>query len=352
MALDQRTASLAPRPAELRAHDVARTVAGSGILATTVGRAQAARHLAAERPHARVTCWYLDQFQQLLASEEEQPSNLSLVCQADCPTGEFDLAVLPFSMHGEAELTRDVLQSATDRLAMGGKLVVATDNRKDVWLRERLGAWFKKVTRHEFGDATVYVATKHEPLKKLKDFRCEFAFRDRGRLIRALSRPGVFSHRHIDPGARRLLEAAEVAPGLKILDIGCGAGTVSLALAAREPTTSVLAVDSHARAVECTRLGAHLNGLANVAALLNATGEYPDAASFDLAVANPPYYADFEIAARFVAAAHRSLKPGGKLLLVTKNRRWYEEHLAADWHDIQIEPSKRYLVVSAIRRSL
>ena len=46
----------------------------------------------------------------------------------------------------------------------------------------------------------VYVATKTEPLKKIKNFECEFAFRDRGRLIRAVSRPGVFSHRSIDAG--------------------------------------------------------------------------------------------------------------------------------------------------------
>ena len=342
---------LIARPSEQRALSLAQSLGGRHILSTTVGRAQAARQLAVERPDARVVCWYLDQFQQLLAGGEDQPGNLLLECQADCPAGEFDLAAMPFSMHGVAELTRDLLQSAADRLAIGGKLVAATDNPRDQWLGEQVGRLLKKVTRHDFDNAVVYVATKRQPLKKLKDFGCEFVFRDRERLIKAVSRPGVFSHRHIDPGARRLLAAAEVQPGMRILDIGCGAGTVSLALAAREPTASVLAVDSHTRAVECTLHGASLNGLANVTAVLNATGEYPDAASFDLAVANPPYYADFEIAARFVAAARRSLKPGGKLLLVTKSPRWYDEHLAADWRDVQVEPSKRYFVVSARRPS-
>jgi 16S rRNA (guanine1207-N2)-methyltransferase len=111
----------------------------------------------------------------------------------------------------------------------------------------------------------------------------------------------------------------------------------------------VLAVDSNARAVDCTRLGAELNGLANVATELNASGEYPERGTFDLALANPPYYADFEIAERFVAAAHRSLKPGGQLLLVTKSPRWYEENLPTQWNDVNIEPSKRYWIVSAWR---
>ncbi len=340
---------LPARPAEQRALDIARTLTGEWILCTTVGRAQAAIQLAEDRPVAQVVCWFLDQHQQQLATPENKRENLSLVCQADFSDAEIDLAVLPFSMRGEAELTRDLLQSAADRLKIGGKLVAATDNPRDDWLREQLGAWFKKVTKHAFDDAIVYVATKQEPLKKLKNFRAEFVFRDGERLNKAVSRPGVFSHRHIDPGARQLLEAAQVVPGMRILDIGCGAGTVALALAAREPTADVLAVDSNARAVECTRIGTELNGLANIATELNASGEYANAGSFDLALANPPYFADFEIAARFVMAAHNSLRVGGQLLLVTKAPNWYEENLQADWHDVLIVPSKRYFVVSAKR---
>ena len=340
---------LPARPAEQRALEVARTHAGERILCITVGRAQAAIELAVDRPSARVVCWFLDQHQQRLAAPDNEHANLSLVCQADFPDNEIDLAVLPFSMRGEAELTRDLLQSAAGRLRMGGKLVAATDNPRDEWLREQFAVWFKKVTKHSFDDATVYVATKQEPLKKVKNFRAEFVFRDGERLVRAVSRPGVFSHRHIDPGARQLLEAAVVQPNMRILDIGCGAGTVALALAAREPTVQVHAVDSNARAVECTEAGAALNGLANIAVELNATGEYADAGIFDLALANPPYFADFEIAERFVTAARRSLKSGGRLLLVTKSPDWYEENLAAGWQDVQIQPSKRSFVVSAMR---
>jgi 16S rRNA (guanine1207-N2)-methyltransferase len=189
--------------------------------------------------------------------------------------------------------------------------------------------------------------TKQEPLKKVKDFRSEFVFRDGENLIKAVSRPGVFSHRHIDPGARHLLEAAHVRPGMRILDIGCGAGTVSLGVAAREPAAQVVAVDSNARAVECTQIGAELNGLSNIITEMNASGEYSDLGSFDLALANPPYFADFEIAARFVQAAHNSLRVGGQLLLVTKAPNWYEEHLHPQWRDVQIEPSKRYFIVMA-----
>ncbi len=340
---------LPPRPAEQRALEIARTFAGERILCISVGRAQAARELAVERSQAQVVCWFIDQHQQRLAAGDEHAANLCFICEPDFPAQEYDLSVLPFSMRGEAELTRELLQTATERLRIGGKLVAAVDNPKDEWLREQLGALFKKVTKHALADAVVYVTTKQEPLKKLKDFRAEFVFRDGERLIKAVSRPGVFSHRHVDPGARHLFEAATIQPGMRVLDIGCGAGTVALAVAAREPSAQVHAVDSNARAVECTLVGAKLNELVNVTTELNASGEYADPGTFDLALANPPYYADFEIGQRFIDAARRSLKPGGQLLLVTKSPRWYEEYLEAEWREVEITPSKRYFVVSARR---
>jgi 16S rRNA (guanine1207-N2)-methyltransferase len=340
------------RPAEQRALNAALGIAGDRILCTTAGRAQAACELSRQRATAQVCCWFLDQHLQRLAASSgaaELP-NLALPCQADAPADEFDLAVLPLSAHGEAELARDLMQTACQRLRQGGTLVASVDNPRDRWVHDQLTAWFSKVTVQTHEDAVVYVARKRAEPRKWKDFRCEFAFRDRGRLVRAVSRPGVFSHRRIDAGARQLLAAADVRPGARVLDIGCGAGVVGLALAAREPSAAVYAVDSNARAVACAAGGAALNGLDNVTAALNSTGEYCDANSFDLAVANPPYYADFRIAELFLRAAHRSLRDGGRLLVVTKDPDWYGVAMTPRWDQVECLPSKRYHVVSAIKR--
>ena len=83
------------------------------------------------------------------------------------------------------------------------------------------------------GPGALYLATKTRPLAKLKNFTCEFVFRDRQRLIRAVSRPGVFAHRRVDPGARALMEVMEIEPGARVLDMGCGSGTVALAAVVR-----------------------------------------------------------------------------------------------------------------------
>jgi 16S rRNA (guanine1207-N2)-methyltransferase len=136
---------------------------------------------------------------------------------------------------------------------------------------------------------------------------------------------------------------------MKVLDIGCGAGTVALALAMRDTSVTVHAVDSNARAVACTLAGAALNGLGNVTAELNATGDYRGAGEFDVALANPPYYADFRIAELFLNAAHRSLRPGGLVLVVTKHPGWYEEFMPLAWSNIEHWPSKRYHLIAATR---
>ena len=122
-----------------------------------------------------------------------------------------------------------------------------------------------------------------------------------------------------------------------------------MGIAARDPSVVVHAFDSAARAVECTRLGVELNGLANVSVALEAEGRVPDRGTWDLALANPPYYSDFAIAEKFVEAARLALAPGGTLLVVTKQPSWYVEHLPRMWTDVSQELVKGYHLVEAVR---
>ncbi len=58
-----------------------------------------------------------------------------------------------------------------------------------------------------------------------------------------MTRPGVFSHRELDNGARQLLDSVDVFPSADILDIGCGSGAVAMVwqLASR-PLESTLSI--------------------------------------------------------------------------------------------------------------
>ncbi len=259
------------------------------------------------------------------------------------------MVALPFSAGGEAELTRDLIQSAHERLRPAGKLFATTNSSDDKWLREQLAKVFPKLDRRRSSAGTLYVGTKTDPLKKQKSFCCEFAFRDCGRLIRAFSRPGVFSHRHVDPGARHLINEMQIDPGARVLDIGCGAGVVALAAACRADGVRVHAVDSNSRAVQCTQRGVELNELDNLTTELNAAGGYAGAGSYDLALANPPYYSSFRIAQHFLIAGQDALRPSGKILVVTKHPEWYQQNMS-DWYDdVKLNERKGYFVVEGVR---
>jgi 16S rRNA (guanine1207-N2)-methyltransferase len=170
-------------------------------------------------------------------------------------------------------------------------------------------------------------------------------------LIHAISRPGVFSHRQVDGGARTLLKSAVLEAGQQVLELGCGSGVVSLAMAFRAPGVRVLAVDSNSRAVECTQRGAQLNGLTNLDVRLSTTESHGGneilAQAFDLVLANPPYYSNFRIAEIFAGCAARALKPSGTALFVSKRTDWYTERLPQWFAQVATEPLGNYVIIRA-----
>jgi 16S rRNA (guanine1207-N2)-methyltransferase len=174
------------------------------------------------------------------------------------------------------------------------------------------------------------------------------------------TRPGVFSHRRIDDGARALIKSlaeAEIANFVavlapRVLDLGCGSGVVGLVAALRNPSAQVHAIDSSPRAIEATQWAAERNCAPNLTAALDCDGRTVGPGTFDLVLANPPYYSNFRIAGLFVAIAQRALKPGGRLLLVTKSPEWYLTHIPRVLRGS--EPSARavgnYVIVEAINQ--
>ena len=352
-------------------------VIGNRVLCTSIGRGQFATKVANRSPDIEVTCFFLDVFQAKQTRDEIalQPGTVSVICETDFPEGPFDTIALPFRKNGEAELTRELMQQAHERLAIGGRIIASTDNPHDDWLHEQLQSLFDKVTKRPEPRGVVYLATKTEPLRRVRDFTANFTFRDGKRLIHSISRPSVFSHRKLDVGARALLEATEanraVQPGSRILDLGCGSGTVGIALALRKPGVHVHAVDSNPRALQCTLRGAELNGLlvvdqpakpsragqvisederSSLSIQLDDSGHVRYPSTFDLVLANPPYYSNWAITAIFIEAAARALKPGGRLVLVTKSPNWYRNNLHFVLSDVEIHDVREYSIVTARQR--
>lgn len=346
------------RPIEQSLLDVAGEVRGERIVVVSNAGAQAAAEMARKNPNATVVCNFLDAFLADSArARNEGVENLEITCLPDLPEGQCDAAVIPFPAKGESDLAREYLQQTLQRLGPGGRLFASSDNVKDRWLHEQLRTAFQKVTNRETPNGRLYIASKPKPLKKLKDFGCWFAFRDGERLIHACSRPAVFSHRRMDNGARALIESLTIADGprageavkdnFRVLDIGCGNGSVGFAAAFRAENVEVCAMDANARAVQCAATGAEKNEILGFTTQLEAAGQCANVDTFDLALANPPYFSNFRIAEIFVQAALTGLKPGGRLHFVTKQPEWFADRFVEVFDEVSVLEARGYFVVKA-----
>ncbi len=112
-----------------------------------------------------------------------------------------------------------------------------------------------------------------------------------------------------------LLDAADLAPADRVLDIGCGTGSVTLQAGGRVSAGSVLGVDLSAAMLATARARAAAAGLSNVRfeqcdAQLHAFGEQFDVV---LSRTGTMFFAD-PVAA--FANIRRALRPGGRLTMM------------------------------------
>ncbi len=289
---------------------------------------------------------------------------ISLVCAADLPEQTFDEILFPSLVGASSELGQDLLQSAHQRLRTGGRIFVTVNNAKDRWVQAQLKSLFSNtvVEKHKHGVACV--ATRSGPLKRVRGFRSRFAFRQGERLIFCESRPGVFSHRRVDGGARALIRSLNLlkpdntsadspAAGFdpsRIIEMGCGCGAVAMAAAVEFPSARILAVDSDTRAIECTKASAALNGITSVETLLTSDGTVPEPGSWDLLLGNPPYYSDFRISELFLQTAKAALRPGGRIHIVTKLLDWHDARMKQLFADVTANPIGEYTVFAAVQK--
>lgn len=138
--------------------------------------------------------------------------------------------------------------------------------------------------------------------------------------------------------------------GYRVLDIGCGWGALALAASFRAPDVFVFAIDSNARAIQCTKRSAQLNKVTNISTKLTATGEHKFPGTYDLVLANPPYYANFRIAELFATTGQKALKPGGKIMFVTKIPHWYKKNMNRWFINSKVKKSKDYWIITGEKR--
>jgi 16S rRNA (guanine1207-N2)-methyltransferase len=169
-----------------------------------------------------------------------------------------------------------------------------------------------------------------------------------GPSCRFVSRPGVFSYGRFDDGARALAEVMEVRPGDRVLDLGCGCGTNGTFAAQQAgPEGFIAFVDSNVRATALAELNARANGVTHFQTFATSRVEGPPEASFDVALANPPYFAHGAIARLFIDRARDLLKALGRFYLVTRQPGEVAEAVAETFGRVQPLGRRGYTILCA-----
>ncbi|NOY27737.1 MAG: class I SAM-dependent methyltransferase, partial [Oligoflexia bacterium] len=236
-----------------------------------------------------------------------------------------DLAILRLPRDWAASELQ--VHAALSRLRAGGQLWVVGANDEGIksapghlaWLGEAQTLWIKKRVRILAVGRPAHVV----PRGGLEAWREAVTLDLPGAGSHTLaSYPGLFAHGRLDEGSRLLLEvlASSVPlprPGERVLDFGCGAGTLAVALAARQPDARYYLTDVDAIATTAARQ--------NLPGATVRTGDAwasldPDL-RFHLILSNPPLHrghaSDRDALDALLQQAPGRLLPGGRLVLVT-----------------------------------
>jgi 16S rRNA (guanine1207-N2)-methyltransferase len=148
---------------------------------------------------------------------------------------------------------------------------------------------------------------------------------------------GVFARGQLDAGTSLLLRTVLPLPSAgDVLDIGCGAGPIALAMALRSPAATVWAIDVNERARSLCAVNAERNGIANIR--ICAPDDVPADVRFDTIWSNPPIRIGKQELHALLLRWLSRLTPAGSAALVV------QKHLGADslqtWliqHDLPTE---------------
>ena len=130
--------------------------------------------------------------------------------------------------------------------------------------------------------------------------------------------PGVFSRDGLDVGSQLLLSTFSPHTKGKVLDVGCGAGVLPVALASHSPKVRLTLCDVSAPAVEASRATLAANGIEGEVFASNVFSEVKG--RFDMIISNPPFHegrqTSLDAAQALIRGAVRHLNNGGELRIV------------------------------------
>jgi 16S rRNA G1207 methylase RsmC len=156
-----------------------------------------------------------------------------------------------------------------------------------------------------------------QPQTDAKTHSVEFELE--GTVFNLTAASGTFSSTRLDSGTRVLLKESALFPGSgTVLDIGCGWGPISLAVATLRPETEVFGLDVNSRSLELAQANAAALKLKNFKAV--RAEQIPNELLFDGIWSNPPIRVGKAVLHQLMQTWIPRLKPGASAMLVVQKQ--------------------------------
>ncbi|GAA0480217.1 MULTISPECIES: 16S rRNA (guanine(1207)-N(2))-methyltransferase RsmC [Tatumella] len=208
------------------------------------------------------------------------------------------------------------LQNLLSLLPVGSDIFIIGENRSGVRSAEAMLAPWAAVTKI---DSARRCGLYHGRLEKQPEFDADRFinhYQSNGLTITTL--PGVFSRDGLDAGSALLLSTLSAHTKGKVLDVGCGAGVLSVTLAKHSPKARLWLTDVNAAALAASKLTLAAN---DVEGEVFASNVFSDVTGrFDMIISNPPFHeglqTSLDAANALIRGAARHLNTGGELRIV------------------------------------
>ncbi len=246
------------------------------------------------------------------------------------------------------EYYQDIFVKHYRLLKKKGKIFISCDKRAK-WFEDFLRLFSISYSLEKFNKTQfVLILRKSLEFPEYLDYNDTYQLNLPNRpSIEYFSVPGVFAHHRIDEGALALIDVVEANEDDIIIDMGCGIGTVGLALAAYYNPKQTIFVDSNIRALDCAKKNAELNELENCQFYLTDEGLNKKKAT--IFVGNPPYFSNFRIADLFIDNAYSNLAKGGTAYIVAKNITHIHKAMLKVYGNATITLRRGYSVISSTK---
>lgn len=131
---------------------------------------------------------------------------------------------------------------------------------------------------------------------------------------------GVFSRQRLDFGSRVLMDSIDIGNAKSMLDVGCGYGTMGIALKSVHEDLQVLMTDVNRRAISLAKENIKCNNLKGIDVIESDVYENVHD-TYDLVISNPPIRAGKKVVSAIISGSYDHLNKDGRLVIVIQKKQ-------------------------------